>query len=361
MTTMEEVLQRRGRAPRHPEFAPRDTGGDPEGQGADGVRVDGNGRVHSEERLAKGLGWFSLGLGAVEMAAPGAVADFLGIPRTNRLFRSFGAREIASGIGILTQERPVGWVWGRAAGDVMDLALLASALPRSERRGRVLASAAFVAGCLAVDAMCADRLSRRPGSRRAFSETGVLQVRRLVTINASPDEVYRYWRDLENLPTFMHHIRSVKDLGDNRSHWVARTAGIPIEWDAEIVDDDPGSMIAWRSVDSAVLRHAGIVRFTGADPRPGAIVEVEMEIRLPLGPLTRTLSNVFDKLPEAQVGMDLRALKQLLETGEVATVDGQSSGRAALGRGRNEQLRPIDEREEEFGDEPAPAPEGGRP
>jgi uncharacterized membrane protein len=169
----------------------------------------------------------------------------------------------------------------------------------------------------------------------------------------------------------MRHLRSVKDLGDNRSHWVAKTAGIPIEWDAEIVDDDPGSMIAWRSVESAMLRHAGIVRFSAADPRPGTIVEVEIEIRLPLGPLTRAFSNVFDKLPEAQIGMDLRSLKQLLETGEVATVDGQSSGRAALGRGsRNDgATRPIGEREEEFGGGEeslagapggSPANEGGR-
>ena len=358
MTTMEEVLQRRGRAPRHPEFAPGSSSSTGEPDPEDVVRddSDGDGRVHSEEQLAKALGWFSIGLGALEMAAPGAVSDFLGIAPQDRLLRSFGAREIASGIGILTQDRPVGWVWGRAAGDVMDLAMLATALPRSERRGRVLASAAFVAGFLAVDTLCADRLSRRPGSRRAFSETGVLEVRRLVTIQASPDEVYRYWRDLENLPTFMRHVKSVKDLGDNRSHWVAKTAGIPIEWDAEIVDDDPGSMIAWRSVESAALRHAGIVRFTSADPRPGTIVEVEMEIRSPLGPLTRAFSNVFDKLPEAQVEMDLRSLKQLLETGEVATVEGQTSGRAALGRGSRD---PIGERQEPGGAR-EPATEGGR-
>ncbi len=355
MTTMDEVLQRRGRSPGPHAEAGRPRFMDVEDRPDSGDSGDsGEDRTWGEERLAKGLGWFSIGLGALELAALGAVADWLGIEHRDRLFRAFGAREIASGIGILAQDRPVGWMWGRAAGDVMDLSVLAAALPGSERRGRVAASVGFVAGILALDFLCADRLSHRPGSRRAFSESGALEVRKQVTIDAPPDEVYRFWRDLENLPRFMRHLKSVQTIDAQHSHWVAKTAGMKIEWDAEIVDEDPGAMLAWRSLDTALVSHAGIVRFTPADPRPGTIVEVEMQIRVPLGPLARSFSNLFGKLPEAQVEMDLRALKQLIETGEVATTDGQPTGRPRLTAPASSEPQDADERE------PQLAAEGGR-
>lgn len=120
-------------------------------------------RVRARPRgqgLAKSLGMFSLGLGLIESVAPGAVASFLGIPPKNRLIRGFGAREIASGIGILSRRRPAGWMWARVGGDVMDLASLGAAVPASKNRGRVAVSAALVGGILALDVLCARQLSR---------------------------------------------------------------------------------------------------------------------------------------------------------------------------------------------------------
>src|SRR5205823_2369671 len=114
--------------------------------------------------------------------------------------RALGAREIASGVGVLTRPRPVGWLWGRVAGDLVDLGLLGAATTASEHRGRVAASAALIGGVLALDLLCADRLSRLAGSRRMdFASTGALYVRKFVTINASPDSIYAFWRRLENL------------------------------------------------------------------------------------------------------------------------------------------------------------------
>lgn len=111
------------------------------------------------ETMANVLGWFSIGLGAVETAAPGAVARFLGIPNRDRLIRSMGLREITAGIGILTRERPARWVWGRVAGDVVDLAMLGAAVPGSQRRDRVGISLALVTGIMVLDVLCAKQLA----------------------------------------------------------------------------------------------------------------------------------------------------------------------------------------------------------
>jgi hypothetical protein len=94
------------------------------------------------DRLANALGWFSLGLGALETAAPGAM----------------GIREITAGIGILTKEQPSRWMWARVVGDVMDLGMLGAAVPTSQRRDRVAFSAALVGGILALDVVCARQL-----------------------------------------------------------------------------------------------------------------------------------------------------------------------------------------------------------
>jgi hypothetical protein len=114
------------------------------------------------ERLARALGWFSLGLGLAEVVAPQGVARLVGLEddeRNHRLLRGRGMREIASGLTILSQRRPAPGVWSRVAGDAIDLALLTSAL-RSEtaQRGRVVAATAAVLGVTAVDIYCGTRL-----------------------------------------------------------------------------------------------------------------------------------------------------------------------------------------------------------
>src|SRR5947209_4230603 len=107
--------------------------------------------------LARFFGWFSIGLGAVELVAPGALVRFVGTARTG-LVRGFGLREIAAGIGILTSERMTPWVWGRVAGDALDLAALAVAVARGRRRNALIATGA-VAGVTALDLLVVRRLS----------------------------------------------------------------------------------------------------------------------------------------------------------------------------------------------------------
>jgi hypothetical protein len=110
--------------------------------------------------LARGLGWFSIGLGLAEILAGGAIARALGMRDQEGLVRAYGVREVATGVGILTSEDPTPWIWGRIAGDALDLATLAAAYEGNREKDNLLIAAAAVAGVTVLDAICADRLTR---------------------------------------------------------------------------------------------------------------------------------------------------------------------------------------------------------
>jgi uncharacterized membrane protein len=277
-------------------------------------------------RWARGLGWFSIGLGLAEIAAPRQVARAIGIhddDRNCRALRAIGVRELASGVGILAQDRPVTPVWSRVGGDVMDLALLGQAFgERSSRRERVAAATAAVLGVTLLDVLTGRELSRTGGNggARAARERGI-EVRQAVTIDRPLEEIYRFWHTFENLPRFMEHLVSVTVLDDRRSHWVARVpGGTTIEWDAEITEDRPNELIAWRSLDQADVPNTGTVRFLPA-PQGGTEVRVELRYHVPGGRLAGGLAKLFNAAPETQVGNDLRRLKQILEVGEIVHSD----------------------------------------
>ncbi len=196
--------------------------------------------------------------------------------------RAMGLREIASGIGILASARKAPWLWSRVGGDAIDLALLGAALraPRAER-GRINAAIGAVGGVAVLDYLCARHVVRN-GARVAVEQGA--EARRSIAIQCTPDEAYRFWRDVENLPRFMTHLESVRATGPQRSHWVARgQAGARVEWDAEIVRDEPGRMIAWRTLPGADVDSSGSVRFERAPGGRGTLVSVEMRYRPPAG------------------------------------------------------------------------------
>jgi hypothetical protein len=120
-------------------------------------------RIDDGKTLARGLGWFSIGLGAAEVLAPDSFTEFLGMDEDSReLVRFYGMREIASGIGILSQRQPTPWVWSRVAGDFLDIATLAATMTGDNpRRGRAAGALAMVAGVTALDILCASQLSAR--------------------------------------------------------------------------------------------------------------------------------------------------------------------------------------------------------
>lgn len=176
----------------------------------------------------------------------------------------------------------------------------------------------------------------------------MLHVSKSVTINRPREEVYGLWRDLKNLPLFMHHVRSVTPLGDGRSHWVARApAGQEVEWDAEIIEEQPGRRIAWRSLAESDVRHQGDVRFRKAPGDRGTEVRVHLDYDPPAGRAGAAVAKLFGEEPEQQIRDDLRRLKQVLETGEVLLSDGSLEG-AGQGASKQRPSRPYDEDEEEL-------------
>jgi uncharacterized membrane protein len=153
-------------------------------------------------------------------------------------------------------------------------------------------------------------------------------IERSVTINRPRAELYGYWRNFEQLPTFMQHLESVQSLGDRRSHWVAKAPlGTKVEWDAEITEDRENELIAWRSTEDAQVPNAGQVRFEDATGGQGTVVRVRMEYTPPGGALGVLAALVTGEEPHKQVADDLRNFKAMMETGELPTTRGQPSGR----------------------------------
>jgi uncharacterized membrane protein len=237
--------------------------------------------------------------------------------------RLLGLRELTCGVGLLTGHRPAGWLWARVAGDVMDVALLGSALasgPPSPER--VTAATAAVLGVTAADLYEAVQLGGTEGRVGAFG-LGEVHVKKAITVNRSPEEVYRFWHDFQNLPRFMHHLQSVQVTGDRRSHWKAKApAGMSVEWDAEMVEDRPNELISWRSVEGSQVDNSGSVRFVPAPGRRGTEVHVELRYNPPGGPIGAAIAWLFGESADQQVYDDLRAFKQVIETGEVVISEG---------------------------------------
>jgi uncharacterized membrane protein len=144
------------------------------------------------------------------------------------------------------------------------------------------------------------------------------RIEKAFTIECPADELYAYWRNLENLPSIMSHLASVEDLGDGRSRWTAKgPGGVPAAWEAEIIDDAPGERIAWRSVGGTVP-NAGSVTFTEAPGERGTELRVEMEWAPPGGPLGKSFASLFGGDPGLIVESDLRRFKATMEAGYYA-------------------------------------------
>jgi uncharacterized membrane protein len=285
------------------------------------------GEVVHAQRLARALGWFSIGLGMTEVALPGMVARLAGMDGNRGLVRALGLREVAQGVGILSRRKPVGWVWSRVFGDVIDLAVLgrAAAAPNANKR-RVAAAAAAVTGVTVLDFQAGQQLTRVADQ---IEEDDSIHVTHSVLINRPAEEIYKFWRDFKNLPQIMEHLKSVEIIDDKRSRWAAKgPAGKRVEWEAEITEDRPNELIAWRSIESSTVENSGSVRFETAPGGRGTLVHVELNYRPPAGLLGATIAKLLGEEPELQLKDDLRHLKQLMEAGEIVTTEGQPAGRA---------------------------------
>jgi uncharacterized membrane protein len=154
-----------------------------------------------------------------------------------------------------------------------------------------------------------------------------VRVEKTMTINKQPEVLYRFWRNFENLPRFMDHVQSVRVDDDTRSHWVVKApAGQTVEWDAQVINDIPNELIAWKTTH-ADIANAGSVRFRAAPGGAGTEVTVNLEYDPPAGKAGQIVAKVFGEEPEQQVQDDLRRFKQVMEAGEVPTSSGQPMGR----------------------------------
>jgi uncharacterized membrane protein len=167
-----------------------------------------------------------------------------------------------------------------------------------------------------------------PAAPEDYFERGI-HVDVSMTVERTPWDLYQFWRNFENLPRFMEHLESVTVIDDKRSHWVAKApaiAGGKVEWDAEVINDEPNALIAWRSLENANVDNAGSVRFVPGPEGRGTEVRVVIDYIPPGGRFGKWVAKLFGEEPSQQIREDLRRFKRLMETGEIPTTHGQPKG-----------------------------------
>lgn len=149
-----------------------------------------------------------------------------------------------------------------------------------------------------------------------------------LVINRSANDLFDFWRDLKNLPRIMPHLTSVNEIGGDLSHWVATgPLGMEVEWDAEIYIEDPGRMIAWRSLPGGDVDTAGSVHFVEHGAGRGTEVRVLLKYNPPLGKVGANLAWLLEGGVEREIDDDLRRFRHMMETGEFSRSRGQVAGR----------------------------------
>ena len=229
------------------------------------------------DSLASGLGWFSVGLGLAQIAMPDRVARIAGIeptPNNIRMMRTFGMRELTSGVGILTQPVPDKWLWSRVVGDVLDLTMLGVALSRDENdRGRTMGATLAVLGVTGLDILAARELSKK----REVAEIddvsiGEKTLFRIVTVKAHPANVEKDWNEY------------VSSQGSDETR-------------------------------------SATVTFAAAPGARGTEIRAELTWTPKAGKIGETVQRMRHKSPGQMLGRDLKHFKMLCETGDITKSD----------------------------------------
>lgn len=156
------------------------------------------------------------------------------------------------------------------------------------------------------------------GARARIAHQEGVKVERSVSVMVSPEEAYNFVRNFEQWPAYMKHVQSVRVIDDKLSHWTVKApAGTTVEWDAEIINEIPNELIAWRSINSPDIESAGSLRFEALPGNRGTMISAEFQYLPPAGVIGVAIAKLFGEEPEIQVKDDLRRLKQLLEAGEI--------------------------------------------
>jgi uncharacterized membrane protein len=218
---------------------------------------------------------------------------------------------IAAGAGLalygLTRRSPGG----------LGLALMGGLLVRRGATGH----------CDLYQAMNVNTASGSQDTRKALGGRRGSHVEETITVNKPASELYQFWRRLENLPRFMHHIESVDRVSDTVSKWRARgPGGAILEWNAETINEIPNQLIAWRSVEGSDVVSAGSVHFDEALGDRGTRIRVRLQYSPRGGKVGVAVAKLLGRDAATEIREDLRRLKQLLEAGEVPTTTGQPRG-----------------------------------
>jgi uncharacterized membrane protein/osmotically-inducible protein OsmY len=142
-----------------------------------------------------------------------------------------------------------------------------------------------------------------------------VEIQKTINVAAPIEQIYAFWKNLENFPSVMSNVQEVRDKGNGMSHWVvAGPMGVPVEWDAVITRDVPNELLAWKSVEGASVKSAGIVRF-GQNADGTTSVEVKFSYNPPGGAFGHAVAALFGSDPKSEMDADLMRMKSLIETG----------------------------------------------
>lgn len=155
-----------------------------------------------------------------------------------------------------------------------------------------------------------------------------VQINKTITVYKRRDEVYSFWRYLENLPLFMKHVVEVLEIEPGKSFWKIQlpVTNTEVEWNAVMVDDIPGEKISWRSLPGSAIENSGEIFFRDAPGNQGTEVEVKLMYAPPFGVAGKAVGKLLNPLFEEIVKEDIRAFKNYVEAGEIPTSKGQPTG-----------------------------------
>lgn len=190
--------------------------------------------------------------------------------------------------------------------------------------GGGLAYRGYTGHCDVYETLGLDSTERSP--QTAISSGQGIKIEESITILKSREELFAFWRKLENLPQVMKHLISVRETEVNRSHWVARGPFGHVAWDAEIITERPNEVIGWRSLENSTVATAGSVHFQPAPGNRGTEVKVVLSYNPPAGRIGSAIAWLTGRDPQSEIREDLRTFKRVMETGCVPTTDGQPRG-----------------------------------